>query len=126
MSVRAKIVAALAGIAIWSPAMAAPFCVQVTGVPPQCLYVDPTQCQQQANHAGGQCGVNPAEIKAPVSVFPYCLVSSGNVMTCVYPDRATCNTDATRQGGACLASTELPKPATTPIPGEDPYRLVRP
>jgi hypothetical protein len=102
-------------------AIALPFCVEQTGVPPQCLYADPAPCQREANRIGGICQSNAAEFKTPAGTAPFCVVNSGNAATCAYFDRATCNTEASRQNGACVAAT----PAKPPL-AVDPYEVKRP
>lgn len=116
----------LAGLPLAAPVVAAPFCVQVAGIPDQCLYVDPAPCQREAERQGGRCGANPDEVKTPISSVPYCLVMAGNQISCLYPDRGHCDADAVRQGGACVAA--LPAPPTSPAPaaGVDPFALKRP
>lgn len=108
------------------PALAAPFCVKVTGVPAQCLYVDPVQCQREAQRAGGRCDTNPREFTAPVSALGYCLARAGNVLSCVYPAYADCENDARRLGGSCVAANRPSGPRPVKEPGTDPFELKRP
>lgn len=108
------------------PALAAPFCVKVTGLPDQCLYVDPAACQREANRAGGRCTTNAREMPAPVAALPYCLAQPGNVMSCVYPAFADCDLDARRRGGTCVASQSPKGPAPVQRPGQDPFAVTRP
>lgn len=108
------------------PAMAAPFCVKVTGVPAQCLYVDPAQCQREAQRAGGRCDTNPREYTAPVSALGYCLAQAGNALSCVYPAYADCENDARRLGGSCVAAAKPKGPRPAAEPGKDPFELTRP
>ncbi|MDR3434981.1 hypothetical protein [Telmatospirillum sp.] len=126
MIVRPALLACFIGAVTASQAVAAPFCVQLTGIPLQCLYVDPTSCQQEANRTGGRCAANPAEFVAPVSTSQYCLVGAGNTASCVYPDQADCNKEAIRQGGACIAATQPSPPGPSPRPGVDLYEIKRP
>jgi hypothetical protein len=111
-----------------SAALAAPFCVNVTGIPQQCLYVDAANCQREASRLGGRCTANPAELMTPVSAARYCLALGGGIMSCVYPAYADCETDAGRLGGACIAT---PPPSSTlqgisPTPGVDLFAARRP
>ncbi|MFV3129071.1 hypothetical protein [Niveispirillum sp. KHB5.9] len=108
------------------PAAAAPYCVKVTGIPDQCLYVDPVSCQREANRAGGRCTTNAREFEAPVAAQPYCLATAGNVMSCVYAVHADCETDAKRQGGTCIASKRPASPQPVAQPGQDPFAVTRP
>jgi hypothetical protein len=120
------LVAALSPAAMAPAAMAAPFCVTVSGLPDQCLYVDPVQCQREAERQGGRCGANPDEFEAPVSALGYCLAQAGNVVSCVYPAYSDCQTDAKRQGGACIAAKPPASPAPVTQPGIDPFGVSRP
>lgn len=104
------------------PALASPYCVEVTGVPPQCLYADPNLCQADALRQHGRCGANAAELKLPNTNSPYCVAESGNVISCAYPDQATCRTEALRHRGACIAAPTPPALHAAP----DPYALTRP
>jgi hypothetical protein len=110
-----------------SGATASPYCVEVTGIPLQCLYVDPALCQHEAARQGGICSSNPAEFKTPVAVAPFCVVESGNVVSCAYSDRGTCNTAAIQHGGACLAATPAPPGPTASAPlASDLFAVKRP
>jgi hypothetical protein len=126
MRCRSLLFACAGGLMTVTQVLAAPFCVDVTGLPRQCLYVDPTLCQTAAFHQGGQCDVNPEEMSVPVSTMQYCLVEATNIVLCHYPDRASCVNDAMRRGGACVAATPVPPPGAVAVPGADPYKLVRP
>ncbi len=110
-----------------SSAGASPFCVQVTGIPLQCLYVDPASCQREATRQGGICASNPAEFTTPVGGSQFCVVESGNVTSCAYGDRGTCTSEAIRRKGTCIAATP-PKPGPTaaaPL-SVDPFAVNRP
>ena len=108
-------------------ALAAPFCVDVTGLPQQCYYVDPTQCQAEAHRQNGQCIANANEIKTPPRSQAFCLITTGNAMSCTYPDRADCESDSSRLRGACIPSLNTPDANTpAPPPGVDPYQVKRP
>jgi hypothetical protein len=102
-------------------AAASPFCVELTGIPLQCLFVDPASCQHEADRLGGICSANPAEFTTPVGGSAFCVVESGNVSTCVYADRSSCSSAGRQRGGACIAAT----PAKPPI-ATDPYEVKRP
>ncbi len=102
-------------------AQASPYCVELTGIPLQCLYVDPGSCQHEADRLGGLCTANPAEFTTPVGGAAYCVVESGNVATCAYGDRRTCTTDSHQRNGACIAATPAKPPAAT-----DPFEVKRP
>jgi len=107
-------------------AMAAPFCVDVTGLPQQCLYVDPNQCRTEAARQGGQCIANVNEVKTPSRAQAFCLVTAGNAMSCTYPDRADCDRDSVRLKGACIPSNSSDPTIPSPAPGVDEYQVTRP
>lgn len=112
------VVAALAA----GQAVAAPFCVDMTGIPLQCLYADPALCQRDADRQGGRCAANPAEFLTPAGSAPFCVIESGNVASCTYPDLASCDAESRRRGGACIAAV----PSPTPPAAVDPFALRRP
>lgn len=115
----------IAGMTLQQQAAAAPFCLDLAGVPLQCLYVDPGTCESEAIRQKGRCVANPDEVKVPpMAAAPYCLVLSGNIVSCVYPDHATCQGEALRRGGACVAAPPEAAPAIRPAP--DPFQLKRP
>jgi hypothetical protein len=108
-------------------AVAAPFCVDVTGIAAQCLYVDPTSCTAEAARQHGECIANPNEISTPPRSQAFCLVTAGNAMNCTYPDRADCDNDSRRLKGACIPATNTPDGVNAaPAPGVDPYQVKRP
>jgi hypothetical protein len=110
-----------------SGAAASPFCVQVTGIPLQCMYVDPASCQREAFRLGGICASNPAEFKTPVGGEQFCVVQSGHVVSCAYNNRASCNNDAKQQNGACIAATPAPPGPTASAPlSTDLFEVKRP
>jgi hypothetical protein len=104
------------------PALAAPFCVENTGIPPQCLYVDPGQCQSEANRTNGRCVANGESFKVPQGQSAYCVVESGTAISCVYPDQATCRQESARRRGACVAAPSPPALHAAP----DPFAIQRP
>src|ERR1700761_1643623 len=89
-------------------ALAAPFCVDVTGLPQQCYYVDPALCQADAQRQRGQCVANANEVRTPPRSQAFCLITAGNAMSCTYPDRADCDNDSRRLKGACIPSQNTP------------------
>jgi hypothetical protein len=114
-------------VATASGVHAAPFCVQVTGIPLQCLYVDPSSCQREANRQGGLCASNPDEFKSPAGGAQFCLVESGNVVSCTFADRSTCTEESRRRNGACIAATPLPAGPTASAPlASDLFEVKRP
>jgi hypothetical protein len=102
-------------------AQASPYCVEVTGIPLQCLYVDPAMCQHEADRLGGICAANPAEFTTPAGGSAFCVVESGNLATCAYSDRSSCSSEGRHKGGACIAATPATPPKAT-----DPYEVKRP
>jgi hypothetical protein len=127
MMLKRIILGCAAVIVTASGAGASPYCVQVTGIPLQCLYVDPASCQKEANRQNGICASNPAEFKTPVGGDQFCVVQSGNVVSCAYNNRATCNTESARVGGACIAATPAPPGPTAAAPlASDLFEVKRP
>ncbi len=103
-------------------AAASPFCIQMTGFPLQCMFVDPGQCQHEATRLGGICAANPAEFTTPPQGGQeFCVVESGTAATCAFADRSTCSEEAVRKNAACVEAT----PAKPPI-AVDPYQVKRP
>ena len=123
---KAKLFVAMLSLTPVFPALSAPFCVEQTGLPLQCYYVDPAQCQREAIRQNGRCSANPSEIKSPSNAQAFCLVQAGGLQSCIYPDVADCQSDAARHGGACLASIPAPPPAPNPAPGTDMFAVKRP
>jgi hypothetical protein len=111
-------VAALLGSA--APALAAPFCIQSQSLPPQCMYYDAAECQNDAARQGGVCSANAAELTLQPGIGQYCLVTSGGASLCIYPDRGSCMADAARQHGACTAAPNAAPGSKAP----DPYSSV--
>ncbi len=103
-------------------ALSAQFCVEVTGIPLQCLYADVNICQHEAVRLGGACAVNTAEFHTPTAPGQYCLLQSAGAASCVFPDRASCNLEARRHGGACTAAAP---DSTSPVQA-DPFHIIRP
>jgi hypothetical protein len=108
-------------LAIVGQAQASPFCVELTGLPLQCLYADPASCQHEAERLGGICTADPGAFTTPAGGSAFCVVESGNVATCAYADRASCSSDARRKNGACIAATPAQPPKAT-----DPYEVKLP
>ena len=127
MDWRRIIVGCAALVATASGVHAAPFCIQVTGIPLQCLYVDPSSCQREANRQGGLCASNPDEFKTPAGGAQFCLVESGNVVSCTFADRSTCTAESRRRNAACIAATPLPPGPTASAPlASDLFEVNRP
>lgn len=100
-------------------ATAAPFCIQISGQTPQCLYVDPAECAAHAGQLGGACVPNKATLKTPPGPGQFCLVNSDRTMQCLYPDYASCAATAQGHQEACMAATLKP-PDVTPLMRQNP------
>jgi hypothetical protein len=109
----------LAGMAWPIGAAGAPFCLQSQSLPPQCIYVDAGQCQQEAFRQGGVCSANPDQLKLQAGIGQYCLVTSTLASQCIYPDRSSCTAEAIRQHGACTIA-----PGVAPGRSPDPFAAV--
>ena len=111
--------------AIWLllavPAVAAPFCVTVQGLPDQCIYVDGAECQKRAQQLGGVCNANAKEISTPPGPGAFCLAAGGHVISCNYADRQSCLNDAMRQHTACIQATAPPSVSVNPFAVRRPY-----
>ncbi len=112
-------VALLAFLGSPAAVLAAPFCVTTQALPPQCLYVDPAECQKDALHQGGVCTVNSAEYKPQPGVGQYCVVGPSLISECIYPDRGTCMSEAKSRHGACVKA-----PSVAPYGAPDPYAAI--
>jgi hypothetical protein len=121
MSHRSRRLLQVLALVVPLPAGAAPFCVHTESVPPQCIYYDAGSCNQRAAQMGGQCSVNPNDVRLTPSIGHYCLVTSGMASLCIYTDQTSCQQEAQRQRGACIIA-----PARPESPAADPYRDTRP
>ena len=121
MTVRRFILTGLFGLALAGQVHASPFCVEVTGLPLQCLYVDPAMCQHEADRLGGICTANADEFTTPIGGSAFCVVESGNVATCAYADRTSCSADSRRKNGTCITATPAQPPKAS-----DPFEVKRP
>ena len=97
-------------------ALAAPFCMEVLGIAPQCLYYDASQCRADSVKQGGSCIPNPSEprTRSVAGSGKYCLVTSAGATSCAYLDIDSCDAVAVRQHGACyfdaLGASGAPNP----------------
>lgn len=98
------------------PLLAAPFCVESQGIPPECIYVDAGQCRQRAHEQKGLCVVNPDELTIGTGTGKYCLVDSSRIVQCNYSDFTSCDAEAKKQGAVCIETV------TSNIQ-RDPYQL---
>ena len=86
-------------------AMAAPYCLSITGAAPMCMYSDGNECQLEANRQNGACIPNPAEVKLPASrIGEYCMILPIGFTHCGYADGNACARDALQQHGVCAKS----------------------
>jgi len=97
-------------------AAAAPFCLQIAGIPPQCIYVDTAACRHEARRQNGVCGLNPREILPPAGPR-FCAVSNGPAVQCLYADRRSCDSAAMQSKGICIdAGADNARPDPDRIP----------
>jgi hypothetical protein len=89
---------------------AMPFCLQIYGQPPQCIYVDSRECYRAALRQQANCTYNPAEISLPSSATErFCMVFTGPIFDCTFSDRRSCDAQVVSRGGICVDRTpELP------------------
>ncbi len=78
MTLRKLLIVAL-GAAYSAGAVAAPFCVDVSGLPQQCLFVDPNSCRAEALRQHGQCVANANELQTPPRSQAFCMVTAGRL-----------------------------------------------
>jgi hypothetical protein len=112
-----KVQLALLGVLIAPQgALAAPFCMSLLGMEPQCMYYDAAQCRTDSGKQGGSCVPNPAEprTRSVAGSGKYCLVTSAGATMCSYLDYDSCDVAAGHQRGACyfdaLGSSGVPDP----------------
>ena len=104
----ARLAAVCVSVAVQT-AQAAPFCVDVIGIPPSCLYYDSADCDKRASQLGGRCIANAAEFQRLAGPGRFCLVESSKAALCVYADDASCEADAHQAHAACLDSAATNK-----------------
>jgi hypothetical protein len=98
-------------------AMAAPFCLEITGTAPQCMYADGNECQADANRQNGACVPNPANVTLPTSrIGEFCMILPIGLTHCGYADGIACAQDALKQHGVCAKSAgTLPRQVPDPF-----------
>jgi hypothetical protein len=111
-----KIVAAAVLLLVSSMgAMAAPFCLLITGAAPMCIYVDGAECARQADRQNGACEPNESEVRLPTSrIGEYCLVLPGGYSHCGYEDGIVCAREALTQKGICTKKSAGASPQQLP------------
>jgi hypothetical protein len=90
-----------------APAHAAMFCVEVEGLPSQCIYDDPAQCRARATELAGICDLNPAQAQVRPGFGPFCLIYAGRTSQCVYSDRDGCEAEAARNRSSICVQNNL-------------------
>ena len=101
------------GLLSSAAAFAAPptgqYCVVVTGMAPNCRFVDEVSCAQQAAKENGGC-IDRNAVGTPQSFQPkdtgYCLVVHGD-SKCLYYSAQACAAEAKIQGGTCVTRPAL-------------------
>jgi hypothetical protein len=104
------------GIALFcsAAAVAGPFCVVVTGLPPNCRFYDEDSCARAAVASNGGCVTHKfGRLEAAQPVEPrnasYCLVRSGT-QQCYFYDAQSCAKAAQEYGGTCITRPKLSRP----------------
>jgi hypothetical protein len=105
---------ALAALLAPQSAMAAPFCMVILGMQPQCLYYDASLCQRDATKQGGVCEPDISGQTAGRGSGKYCVVTSQGAALCNYLNIESCQIEAIHLKGACyfdgLRSAGAPNP----------------
>lgn len=91
------------------------FCLEVEGLPSQCIYDDPAECRARAIQLSGICDLNPLEAKVSPGYGPFCLVFANRVSQCVYSDRNSCEYEAARNGASVCVQNNLAGLQTSPF-----------
>ena len=95
-------------------ALAAPFCMSLLGMSPQCIYYDAAECRKDLGKQGGSCVPNPEQPHAASGSGKYCLITSQGATVCSYLDIDSCDAVAVQQRGACYfdstGSAGVPNP----------------
>ena len=84
------------------PAIAAPFCIAGTGMPPQCIYDDIKVCRDSISSRDTSCTVNPSATLNYSGGSRYCRVTSYLSAECIFNDRQQCRKEAALHGEICL------------------------
>ena len=85
-------------------AYAAPFCMTLQGIPPQCIYDDARDCKHRAGQLSGICTVNINEITSATGAEKFCSVDSTRTPQCLYVDRNGCE-NSLSNGSICVNNT---------------------
>jgi hypothetical protein len=99
-------------------ARSAPFCIEMEGVPQQCLYFDTKQCWQDAKKQRARCAVNVAELKNSETDNSICMEDSARQPVCGYQNLESCQGEASKRNAVCFQSTKA-------VASDDPSRLER-
>jgi len=107
-------------------AMAAPFCMNLLGGAPQCIYYDAGECQKDSAKQGATCLPKPESGRtqsAGSGSGQYCLALSSGATICSYYDFASCNRDAAKQNGACFHDAQKSYGVTNPYAVSNPVAV---
>jgi hypothetical protein len=95
-------------------AEAAPFCMSVLGMQPQCIYQDADNCRRDSLRQGGTCVPNPDETRLGYGSGQYCMMTAQGASVCAYLEFASCDLDARRQHGTCYFDAQRATGAPNP------------
>lgn len=84
--------------------IAAPFCLTIQGIAPQCIYDDPASCKQRAAQLSGICTVNVDEVTSHTGAEKFCSVDATRIPQCIYADRTGCD-NVQQAGSICVYNT---------------------
>jgi hypothetical protein len=106
MLLKALAIATILLCGSWGSGRAAPFCLQIYGQLPQCIYVDSRECYRSAIRQHGNCTYNPAEVSLPkFATQRFCMVFTGPIFDCAFSDRRSCEVQVVSRGGICVDRT---------------------
>lgn len=94
-----------------SSANAAPFCMEINGLPDECIYYDPDLCLARARTQNGICSPNSREIRFDGGAGSYCLVLSGGSAECHYTDFRSCQQVARNNKALCERNPRRRQPS---------------
>lgn len=92
---------------------APPFCLNVPGVKPNCIFYSANACREKlSSTVGANCALNREELDIPEGPGLWCLVTSVRFVQCYYDNFASCESQALSKDGICVRSLKRPPVST--------------